>query len=88
MLEVVTGIGMGLVSGVITAALGYAKSAGENFNYKKLLQTVIIGGFIGGVAGAMGISYTQAEQWLGTIGAITLVEYIMKGMLRRLHIIE
>ena len=81
--DTLIGIGAGAASGAIAAFLGYAKSAGETFDYKKALQTVIVGGFVGGVAGGLGVSYQEGEAWLNTIGGLTLFEYIKKTVLRR-----
>ena len=82
--DTLIGIGAGAASGAVAAFLGYAKSAGETFDYKKALQTVIVGGFVGGVAGYQGISYGESEAWLNTIGGLTLFEYIKKAVLRRI----
>lgn len=83
MMEIVVGVLAGIVNGAITALLGYAKSYGAVFDAKKALQTVIIGAFIGGVAGYTGWTYTKAEEWASSVGAITIVEYVKKAVLRR-----
>lgn len=49
-MELLTPIIHELISGVLTALLGYLKSAGENFDLKKALQTIIIGGIVSGCA--------------------------------------
>jgi len=83
--QIVTGVIAGIISGAISALLGYAKNAGENFEPKKAIQTLVVGGFIGGVASYEGMSYTRTEEWLESIGAITLLEYIKKAIWRRLR---
>ncbi|RLG43757.1 MAG: hypothetical protein DRN81_05915 [Thermoproteota archaeon] len=84
-MNILNSILAGIASGAISALLGYAKNAGENFEPKKAIQTLVIGGFVGGVAGYKGFTYTKAEEWLESIGAITLVEYIKKAIWRRLR---
>jgi len=80
-------IGAGALSGVGIALLGYAKNVNnpENFEPAKAVQTIIIGAFIGGAAGYYGMTYTNAETWLGSIGAITIVEYLKKAIWKALH---
>jgi len=84
---IVKGVIAGVFSGVITALTGYLKSsATEDFDPKKMLQTLVVGGFVGGVAGFYGVSFEQAYEYLSSVGAITLVEYVKKAILRRLHL--
>lgn len=82
-LETIKGIFLGVGQGILVAALGYAKSAGEDFDEKKFAQTVIVGGFIGGVAGAMQMGYDEAKDYLVTMGGIVLFEYLKKTVWRR-----
>lgn len=78
-----TGIAAGLVAGALTAVLGYAKSVTvETFDPKKAVQTLIIGAIVGGYAGYAGVTYEQAYEFFGTIGAITVIEYIKKAVWR------
>jgi len=73
----------GAISGIVAAIIGYAKSATEeSFSAKKFVQTIIIGGFVGGVAGYYNISYQQAYDWLVSIGAIATIEWIKKAIWR------
>jgi len=73
----------GILSGIITALFGYFKSATEEtFNLGKFVQTIIIGAIVGGVAGYYGVDYQQAYDWLASIGAITAIEYVKKGLWR------
>jgi len=83
MWEILIGVLGGVASGAITALLGYAKSATvESFSVEKAVQTLIVGAIVGGFAGYWGISYTQAYEYLGSIGAITLIEMIKKAIYR------
>ena len=79
----------GAVSGAVTALLGYAKnSTTEDFEPKKALQTIIVGAVVGGIAGYYGWTYTQAYEWAGSMGIITIVEYAKKAILRRIELSE
>jgi|GEM_PF-5705039 len=83
--EVVRGILAGIVSGAVTALLGYAKTGGlESFEPKKAVQTIIVGAVVGGFAGAWGVTYQEAYEYLGSVGAITLIEYVKKSIVKRL----
>lgn len=76
----------GIISGGITALLGYAKSVSvESFDPSKAVQTIIVGAFVGGVAGYTGMTYEDANDWLISIGAITVVEYIKKAIWRKIR---
>jgi hypothetical protein len=82
-MNVLIGILCGAVSGAITALLGYAKSVTvETFDYKKAVQTVIVGAVVGGFGSYAGMTYQQAYDYLISIGAITLIEYIKKSLWR------
>ena len=73
----------GVINGIIVAFLGYAKSSTtESFSAEKAVQTMIIGGFIGGIAGYYGWTYEQAYEWAATMGFITVFEYIKKAVWR------
>ncbi|MEM1510572.1 MAG: hypothetical protein QW096_11970 [Thermofilaceae archaeon] len=77
------GILAGMAAGALTAILGYAKSvATETFDPSKAIQTLIIGAIIGGYAGYAGVTYEQAYEFFGTVGAITLIEYLKKAIWR------
>ena len=83
-MSIIYGILGGIVSGGITALLGYAKSSTvESFSVEKAVQTLIVGAVVGGCAGYWGVSYTQAQEYLGSVGAITLIEFIKKAIWRR-----
>ena len=77
----------GLVAGAVTALLGYAKNVTvEDFDPKKAFQTICVGAFVGAVAGYYGMDYNTAEEWLGSIGAITVFEYVKKAIIRKLKL--
>ena len=89
MLSLIQAILGGVVSGALTAVLGYAKSSTvESFDPRKALQTLIVGAVVGGVAGYYGMDYTQAHDYMVSVGAITLIEYIKKAVLRRAGLAE
>jgi hypothetical protein len=82
--QIVWGVIAGIISGAVTALLGYAKSSTtESFDPKKAVQTIIVGAIVGGFAGAWGVPYNQAYEYLGSIGGITLIEYVKKAILKR-----
>jgi ABC-type xylose transport system permease subunit len=83
--QIVLSTGAGAFSGLITALLGYAKSSTmESFDPKKAVQTIIVGAIVGGFAGAWGVTYQQAYEYLGSIGGIVIIEYVKKAVWRRL----
>lgn len=73
----------GVFSGLLIAALGYFKSTPDVFEPRKFFITVGIGAIVGAVAGYLGMEYASAEAWLGSIGAITAIDYILKAIWRR-----
>ena len=84
MVKILTGAFSGMVSGIILAVFGYAKNAGEKFNFRKSAQTVILGVFVGLVAVYQGITYFETQDWFLTVGALTLFEYSLKTFWRRI----
>ena len=84
--QIMIGIAAGVANGGIVAILGYAKSKpeGEEFDAAKLVQTAVVGGVVGGIAGFQGITYLQSYEWLSTMGAIGLIEYTKKAIWRTL----
>ncbi len=83
MFEILLGIGGGILSGLMAAALGYAKNVGAEFDDKAFIQTVIIGMFVGAVAAYMGMTYDNAMAYVTTTGGLVLFEYIEKSIWRR-----
>ena len=83
-INILASIGYGIANGMIITFTGYAKSHGEDWDWAKAIQTVIVGGFVGGVAGYYGMTFTTAQDWLESIGAITLFEYIKKAIWKRI----
>lgn len=73
----------GLVAGLIASAIGYIKSNAEEFEAEKFFVTVGIGAIVGAIGGYMGISYASAEIYLANIGAVYLIDYILKAIWRR-----
>jgi len=83
MLEVIRPVVAGIFSGCVIACLGYAKSVTvEDFEPTKALQTIIIGGFVGGAGVLIGMPYKEAYEYLVCIGAVTVVEYLKKAVWR------
>ncbi|MEM1518172.1 MAG: hypothetical protein QW789_03510 [Nitrososphaerota archaeon] len=83
MIIIIKSILSGILAGFITAALGYAKSVTvETFDWEKFLQTLIIGGFVGACSAHLGLSFTEAYEYLFAVGAITLFEYVKKSIWR------
>ena len=73
----------GLVAGLIASAIGYFKSNAEEFEAEKFFLTVALGAVVGAIGGYMGISYASAEIYLANIGAVYLIDYILKAIWRR-----
>lgn len=73
----------GLVAGLIASAIGYIKSNAEEFEAEKFFVTVGIGAIVGAIGGYMGISYASAEIYLANIGAVYMIDYILKAIWRR-----
>jgi len=82
-MEILKGLILGIIQGVVIAALGYAKSAGEEFDEAKFFQTIIIGAIVGGLAAYFGMAYDKMEDYLITSGGITIIEYLKKAVWRR-----
>jgi hypothetical protein len=77
---------LGMVNGAVLALLGYAKnSTSEDFDDKKALQTVIVGGVVGFFAGYYNMTYESAQEWAANSGIITIVEYVKKALWKRIR---
>ena len=82
-IKVLIGIGSGALNGAVISLLGYGKSQKvESFDWKKAIKTTALGAIIGGIAGAEGTTYQQAQDWATQTGAIVIIEYILKGIWR------
>jgi len=73
----------GAASGIVAAGSGYLKNAGSEFSMQNFAETVFEGAVVGAVAGSLGISYSAAEDYLVTVGAVTLIDYVKKTLTRR-----
>jgi len=74
--ETLIGILMGIINGLMIAALGYGKNhTVEDFDPEKFFKTCIFGIVVGGLAGSMGVSYDQALTWLGQTGLIVILQW-------------
>jgi len=78
------GIVGGVISGALVAACGYAKNKGQKLNSRELTKTALTGAVVGGIAAYTGVDYFTAEAYLLNIGAITLIQYSIKAVTRRL----
>lgn len=75
---------MGMVSGIITATVGYTKGQNlENIDYRKFFLTVGVGAFVGLVTAWKGWDYNQAEDWINSTGYIFIVNYVLLIIWRR-----
>ena len=86
MFEILVPTIAGVLNGIGVAGLGYAKTIKEgkleDFDAKKFVQEVIVGGIVGGIAGHAGITYAVAEHWVMSSGAIVLISWSKKTLWR------
>lgn len=84
---------LGASSGFLIAFFGYIKSVklddkGQpvlaDFDALKFLTTVLIGALAGSYAAYAGLSYDVATTMLLSMGITTIVEYVLKAILRSL----
>ena len=89
-MEILKNILLGIGAGIVWGILGYLKSPGESFDPYKFLQTVVIGGIVGGIGGFLGMkpqeTYEQMQAMGIYAGFTMLVEYIKKAIIRRLGV--
>lgn len=78
----ITGLIVGALSGIGYAVLGYLKS-GEDFDEQKFVTTIVIGAVVGAVAAYYGLDYNTAYDWLLTVGAVAVVEILVKALWKR-----
>ena len=96
-MQILIGIGKGLVFGAIAGGLGYIKNeTWESFDPYKFTKVLIIGGVVGGIAGT-GTSLSEASAIIGTefgfpaevveafimTGIVSLANYVVKIIARR-----
>jgi NAD/NADP transhydrogenase beta subunit len=79
---------LGAVSGVVANLIGYFKQKEvPQYDGVQLVQTVLIGAVIGGVASFQGIQYTDAEGLLAGMSVLTgltaVTEQVAKAIWRR-----
>lgn len=90
----VSTIGAGVLGGVVFAVGGYfknpkdAQGVRQAFDGKKFALTALTGALVGGVAGALGMSYEDANGFLYTMGILggltALVDTLFKAASRSL----
>jgi hypothetical protein len=80
------GAGSGTLAGLIGYFKNYNESTGfQNLDHLKLIQTVLIGCGIGGLAGYMGVDYNTVLQFGTTIGLTVVLENVGKAIYRYLR---
>jgi hypothetical protein len=83
MIEFLQNIAGGAFSGAVAAGFGYAKNRGQNFSKTEFSVSVLTGAVVGGAGSFLGVTYDNAETYLASIGALTLVQQGAKALLRR-----
>lgn len=78
--QIFTGIG----AGITLALTGFAKSSGEKFNHIRFGATIILGGIVGLGYGVANIPLDTGMSYATQVGAIILIENILKAIKRRL----
>ncbi|MFA5307206.1 MAG: hypothetical protein WC365_07205 [Candidatus Babeliales bacterium] len=73
----------GASTGIGLAIAGYLKTKDEEFDYVKLAETAVVGVVIGGAGGFLGLNYDNAITYLTNSGAITVVQYGVKVLVRK-----
>lgn len=73
----------GLVSGVIAAAIGFAKSENEKLDFAKFAKTVIFGGIVGVISAWKGTSMDEAEKWASMTGVSIVFTSVWDALVRR-----
>jgi len=81
MIDIIGNAVLGALGGMAAATVGYLKTESgrykklEEFDPEKFLKTTLLGGVVGAVAGAQGVSFEAAENFLtmvGVYGSISL----------------
>ncbi|MEM3646582.1 MAG: hypothetical protein QW334_00355 [Thermofilum sp.] len=78
---------IGVAAGAVLAVTGYLKNINQAegypvFDVQKFLTTIIIGAAAGGVSRILGVSYDAATTMIASAGITTIVEYIVKALVR------
>lgn len=86
---------LGIWSGFLIAFFGYLKTVQKDengvprlaeFESLKFIQTIAIGAIAGAYASYSGLSYDAASTVLFSMGIVTIVEYILKTIIRFLKL--
>ena len=80
-----TAVGYSVLVGVFMAFLGYLKTNPlEAFSPELFVTTPVTGVFAGVVMAFFKVDYAAAMTWLATAGALALIEFVGKAVVRRL----
>jgi len=75
----------GALSGTGIAVAGWLKSrTKEEFDARRLLQTILLGVVVGVVGTQMNWDYGQAYGWVANMGGVAVVENLAKAVWRHL----
>ena len=74
----------GALMGAIATVIGWAKKTDmDKFKWEGLIVKVPIGAIVGGIASYQGVTFDTAMQWATTTGLITVLDQVVKLILRR-----
>jgi hypothetical protein len=68
---------------MVAAGFGYVKSKGEAFSKRDFATASLTGAAIGAFGAYFGVTYDNAETYLGSVGALTLLQQGVKAIVRR-----
>ena len=74
----------GIIAGITFAVTGYWKSKGEEIDWTKFFTTVLLGLGIGVVYYFTGIEFGLGLTYLTQLGAVPIIENLLKSVWRRL----
>lgn len=84
MIEVLYGIGAGISAGITYGLTSFAKKKGQPFDGKKFATTIILGAIAGATWNITGIQTEMAYNYLITLGAVPVIENLLKTVWRKL----